>query len=63
MKATGVPDGVERIVMGEDGRPQGVGIVRVAREWKPVRWEMPVPPIMARGTGSLKVVGRSDMFG
>lgn len=51
MKATGAPDGVSRIITGEDGEPQGVVIFKEATDLKPSRREMPVPPMMARETG------------
>lgn len=50
----GVPGNLryERIVMGDEGVPHGVQSVecvsgRQATGLKPVRWERPVPPIMA----------------
>ena len=47
----------ERMVMAEEGAPHGVVVVEAGREargWKAGegRVERPVPPIMARGTGS-----------
>jgi hypothetical protein len=41
-----------RMEMGEEGRPQGVGIVRVAATVKPGRCWIPVPPMTAMRTGS-----------
>ena len=48
-KAMGVPVGVVRMVMGDDGSPHGVVGVRTATGVKPsaVREEMPVPPMTA----------------
>lgn len=55
--------GVCRIVMGEEGSPHGVRILRVATAVKPeaVREEMPVPPITAIRTGWGYVPGRAGM--
>ena len=51
----------ERMVMGEEGGPHGVVVVETGREargWKggEGRVERPVPPIIAMGTGSGRVV-------
>lgn len=51
--------------MGEEGRPQGVGVGGMrARGWKggEGREERPVPPIIAMGTGSRRGVrGNSEV--
>lgn len=47
------------MAIGDEGRPQGVGVGGMrARGWKggEGREERPVPPIMAMGTGSGRVV-------
>jgi len=45
MKATGAPDGVCNIEIGDDGAPQGVSMFRVATTVKPSSLEIPVPPV------------------
>ena len=47
-----VGEGWERMVMGDEGWPQGVGTVRVVTGVKPGREERPVPPMTAIRMGS-----------
>lgn len=47
-----VGEGWCRMVMGEEGEPQGVGTSRVAARVKPGRLWSPVPPMTAMRTGS-----------
>jgi len=57
-KAIGAPEGVRRILIGEEGAPQGVVILRRATWVKPlwVRASTPVPPMTAMRTGSVRLV-------
>ena len=44
-------DGCSRMVIGEDGFPHGVGILREAARVKEGRVDRPVPPMTAIRTG------------
>lgn len=45
-------EGWWRMVMGDEGAPQGVEMVREATFWKPGSSRRPVPPMTAMRTGS-----------
>ena len=51
-----VGEGCWRMLMGEDGLPQGVSMSSVAASVKPGREEMPVPPMTAMCTGARRYV-------
>lgn len=48
-----VGEGCWRMLMGDDGLPQGVSTSKVAARVNPGRDEMPVPPMTAIWTGSI----------
>lgn len=48
-----VGEGCCRMLMGDDGLPQGVSTSRVAASVKPGSEEIPVPPITAIWTGAV----------
>lgn len=53
------------MVIGEEGRPQGVGVGGIRARGVKVgegRDERPVPPMMAMGTASVYVVGRLSIL-
>ena len=64
VREDGAGDRYSRIVIGEDGAPHGVErSVNCATGVKggEGRVERPVPPMIARGTGSEIVFGRADI--